>query len=84
MNKATAAANLPPTLAPRGLRKEQAAAYLGISPRAFDEMVHARQMPQAKRIGAARVWDRLQLDEAFAALPSGDDAPASSVWDRIA
>jgi hypothetical protein len=39
-------------------------------------------MPAPKRINARAVWDRLQLDTAFAALP-GNDAPVNP-WDEIA
>ena len=35
----------------------------------FDEMVRDGRMPKPKRINARTVWDRLKLDEAFAALP---------------
>jgi hypothetical protein len=59
---------LPPSLAPRGLSRVQAAAYIGVSPWVFDEMVKDGRMPQAIRINSRLVWDRVQLDEAFAAL----------------
>ena len=59
---------LPPSLAPRGLARVQAAAYIGVSPPLFDEMVKDGRMPQPIRINARVVWDRLQLDDAFAAL----------------
>ena len=35
----------------------------------FDEMVKDGRMPQQYRINSRVLWDRLQLDEAFAALP---------------
>ena len=62
---------LPPSLAPRGLSRVQAAAYIGVSPPLFDEMVKDGRMPQPIRINARVVWDRLQLDDAFAALDRG-------------
>jgi len=73
---------LPQSLAPRGLSREQAAAYMGVSPSLFDAMVKDRRMPEPKRINARTVWDRLQLDAAFAALPSNDE-PANP-WDEMA
>ena len=73
---------LPQSLAPRGLSREQAAAYVGVSPSLFDTLVKDGRMPAPKRINARRVWDRLQLDAAFAALPS-NDAPVNP-WDEIA
>ena len=75
----TAAADiLPVSLPPRGLSRVLAAAYIGIKPTLFDEMVKDHRMPSPKRINSRTVWDRLALDEAFAALPSDDDA---NPWD---
>ena len=59
---------LPPSLPPRGLSRVQAAAYFGISATLFDEMVADGRMPKPVRINARTVWDRVKLDEAFAAL----------------
>lgn len=69
---------LPASLAPRGLSRVQAAAYVGVSPSLFDEMVADGRMPGPKRINARTVWDRTQVDEAFAALPDTDEA---NPWD---
>jgi len=74
---------LPQSLAPRGLSREQAAAYIGVSPSLFDAMVKDGRLPQPKRINARVVWDRLKLDAAFDALP-GDDASLANPWDEIA
>jgi predicted DNA-binding transcriptional regulator AlpA len=73
---------LPQSLAPRGLSREQAAAYIGVSPSLFDVLVKDRRMPEPKRINARTVWDRLQLDAALAALPSDDESV--NPWDEIA
>jgi predicted DNA-binding transcriptional regulator AlpA len=73
---------LPQSLAPRGLSREQAAAYVGVSPSLFDMLVKDGRMPGPKRINARAVWDRIELDEAFTALP-GDNAPMNP-WDEIA
>lgn len=70
---------LPLSLAPRGLCREEAAAYVGVSPSLFDEMVQDGRMPQPKRINSRVVWDRVELDRAFAAL-SGDDG--QNPWDE--
>jgi predicted DNA-binding transcriptional regulator AlpA len=66
---------LPQSLAPRGLSREQAAAYIGISPSLFDMLIKDGRMPEPMRINARVVWDRLKLDRAFEAL--GDTANAS-------
>jgi predicted DNA-binding transcriptional regulator AlpA len=60
---------LPSSLPPRGLSRVQAAAYIGVSPSLFDEMVTDGRMPKPTRINSRTVWDRVKLDEAFAALP---------------
>jgi predicted DNA-binding transcriptional regulator AlpA len=63
---------LPQSLAPRGLSRAQSAAYIGISPTLFDELVKDGRMPQPIRLNSRVLWDRLQLDEAFAALSDAD------------
>ena len=65
---------LPHSLAPRGLSREEAAAYIGVSPSKFDEMVKDKRMPGPKRIDRRTVWDRRQLDVAFEALPDGEES----------
>lgn len=71
---------LPSSLAPRGLNRIQSAAYIGIGPTKFDELVEAGVMPKPKRIGGRVIWDRRRLDEAFSALP-GDEEP--NEWDAV-
>jgi len=74
---------LPRSLAPRGLSRVQAAAYIGVSPSLFDEMVKDGRMPKPTRINARTVWDRVKLDEAFAALSdSGRDG--DDPWGNVA
>ena len=65
---------LPHSLPPRGLSRTMAAAYIGVSPTLFDKMVKDGRMPKPKQINARTVWDRFGLDDAFAALPSDEDA----------
>jgi predicted DNA-binding transcriptional regulator AlpA len=74
---------LPPSLPPRGLSRVQAAAYVGISPTLFDEMVTDGRMPKPVRINARTVWDRVRLDEAFAAL-SDEDRDGDDPWGKVA
>jgi hypothetical protein len=69
---------LPPTLAPRGLSRGEAAAYIGVAPTKFDEMISDGRMPGPKIIDARRVWDIRALDRAFEALP---DKEATNPWD---
>jgi len=72
---------LPPTLAPRGLSRTEAAAYIGVSASLFDMMVNDGRMPGPKRINARTVWDRKRLDVAFEALP--DDNNDSNPWNEM-
>lgn len=72
---------LPASLAPRGLQRELAARYVGVSASKFDEMVDDGRMPQPKHIDRRRIWDRLALDAAFDALPSNDND--ENEWDLL-
>ncbi len=67
---------LPPTLAPRGLSRTEAAAYIGIGATKFDELVNDGRMPKAKRIDGRLVWDRVKIDVAFAELPGDENGGA--------
>lgn len=66
--------SLPASLPPRGLRAEQAAAYVGVSPDTFRAEVKAGRMPAPIRLGRRVVWDRCALDKAFDALSTLDQA----------
>jgi len=68
---------LPVSLPPRGLSRMEAAAYIGVSPSLFDEMVKDGRMPPPKRINKRTVWDRRRLDEKFDALDDDGHNP----WD---
>jgi excisionase family DNA binding protein len=65
---------------PRGLSRIEAARYVGVSPSTFDRLVAEGVMPQPKKIGARRVFDRAQLDIAFDALGEGAEGGRND-WD---
>lgn len=73
---------------PRGLRREGAAAYVGVSPSKFDEWVKDGRMPKPFRVDNCVLWDRRQLDVAFDSLsdapPVGNDWDAPVTWPRSA
>lgn len=70
---------------PRGLSRVQAAAYVGISPSLFDELVVDGRMPSPKAVNSRRIWDRLALDAAFSSLPNtGLDMGEHNPWDDAA
>jgi predicted DNA-binding transcriptional regulator AlpA len=76
---------LPPTLAPRLINREAAAAYVNVSPNTFDEMVKTGKMPKPKQIAGRRQgWDVRALDMAVDNLPTvgGDNAP-DETWSDV-
>jgi len=76
-------AALPPTLAPAGLSRIEAAAYIGISPSLFDVMVEDGRMPPAKLANARKIWIRSRLDVALASLPDAvEDRTEVNPWNR--
>jgi hypothetical protein len=70
---------LPANSPPRGLCREDAAAYIGLSARKFDELVADGRMPPPIRIDGRTIWDRRMLDQSFDAL--GDNAKDVDQWD---
>ncbi len=68
------------TMNNRGLSRTAAAEYIGISPRKFDAMVQCGEMPGPRRIGARKVWDRIEVDDYFDALPKDGEDEGNS-WD---
>ena len=71
---------LPRSLPPIGLSREVAAAYIDVSPTKFDELVKDGRMPRPKKIDGRRVWDRLKIERAFAALPGDEDGTEVDKW----
>ena len=71
---------LPVSLPPRGLSREEAAAYIGVSPSLFDILVKDGRMPGPKRINSRVVWDRLKLDVAFEVLDDTDADGTDDEW----
>jgi hypothetical protein len=85
-SKATLLATFPASLAPRGLSREHAAVYIGVSPAKFDQLVDDGRMPKPKVVDGRRIFDRHQLDIAFDALPDtdGNAYHPDDVWGRAA
>lgn len=79
---------LPLSLPPRGLSRTESAAYIGVSPTLFDEMVRDGRMPRPKQVNARTVWDRRRLDIAFDALQEQDGGTAEDAeadrWGKVA
>jgi hypothetical protein len=66
----------------RGLNRNGAAEYIGVSPSKFDQMVQDGRMPLPKKIDGRKVWDIRQLDSAFDKLPGGSDSDDENPWDQ--
>lgn len=64
MASATSAAALR-SVPRRGLRKDEAAAYIGVSPSKFDQLVNEKKMPSPFKIDGCVIWDIRTLDAAF-------------------
>jgi excisionase family DNA binding protein len=76
-------AALPPTLPPRLIGREAAAAYINVSPNTLDKMVGEGRMPRPRVLGdKRRAWDTRELDMAVDQLPhDGEElAAADQGW----
>ncbi len=60
---------LPDNLAPIGLSREQAAAFIGIGATLFDRLITDGRMPDARLIDGRLVWDVAEVAAAFRSLP---------------
>jgi predicted DNA-binding transcriptional regulator AlpA len=64
----------------RGLSRDEAATYIGVSATKFDEMVADGRMPAPVQIDARKVWDIRSIDLAFDALTQ---ETSSNTWDGV-
>ena len=67
---------------PRGLRADDAAAYLGMGKTKFLELVNKGMMPRAVLIDGIKVWDRFDLDAVFDAAKEETPSEQNS-FDKI-
>ena len=64
----------------RGLRREDAARYVGISTTKFDMCVKDGRMPQPFKIDTCVIWDLRRLDAAFDVLSEADELDTFADW----
>jgi predicted DNA-binding transcriptional regulator AlpA len=66
----------------RGLSRDEAAMYIGISATKFDEMVGDGRMPEPVKIDHRKVWDIRSLDLAFDQL-SAENLSTPNSWEGV-
>ena len=59
---------MPTRIKPNAMRKADAADYCGISVSQFGKMIKLGTMPNARNAGGAKIWLRLELEDALTAL----------------
>ena len=67
---------------PRGLRRVDAARYLGISPSHFDKQVRAGTIPKPLERFGVTIWDRTALDGLFGGPPQSANDNDDDYWDK--
>jgi len=65
----------------RGLSREEAAMYLGISAGTFDELRRLGRVDSPRVIGGRKLWDIRDLDIAFDSLPREDAPTMGQSWE---
>ena len=65
----------------RGLCREEAAVYLGISPNTFDELRKLGRVDSPRVIGGRKLWDIHDLDMAFDSLPRENAQTMGQSWE---
>jgi hypothetical protein len=65
---------------PRGLRRADAARYLGISPSYFDTRRKAGNIPEPRQMLGVLLWDRNDLDRLFDCASAANDN--DDYWDK--
>jgi excisionase family DNA binding protein len=66
----------------RGLSRDEACQYVGVSATIFDRMVRDGRMPRPKKFDGRLVYDLYALDRAFDVLPDGADSGTG--WEDVA
>lgn len=66
----------------RGLSREEAALYIGVSPSKFDEMRADGRVKPPRLCDGRKLWDVHELDLVFEALPRDNDRSGESWADR--
>lgn len=70
-------------IVPRGLRRVDAARYLGISPSHFDAQRKAGNIPAPKQMLGVVLWDRNDLDRLFDDTAAETQTSNVNPWDGV-
>jgi len=76
------AANSNRSIEPRGLSRDDAAAYVGIGTTLFDRLVATGKMPKCVRLDGRILWDRRQLDRTMDGL--FEETDENDRWSKVA
>jgi predicted DNA-binding transcriptional regulator AlpA len=68
---------------PRGLRRVDAADYVGVSPSLFDSWIKDGVLPKPRKRGGVVLWDRFALDAAMEAIFYPEAEAEMAVWDEV-
>lgn len=69
---------------PRGLRRADAARYLGISPTLFDAKRKEGAIPPPRAMFGVMIWDRHDLDSLFAKpVYAAANDNGANYWDKV-
>lgn len=71
------------TIPRHALRKDEAAASLGISSGLFDKWVKDGMMPQGHKIGGVVLWDADELGNAWVTLRDGGQNNTDNPFDGV-
>jgi excisionase family DNA binding protein len=69
--------------APRALRAEEAATYLGMGRSKFLQLVDEGRLPKPRAVDSMRLWDRFALDAAFDDFTEPSDGGRPNSFDQI-
>lgn len=70
-------------ITPRGLRRVDAARYLGISPSHFDAQRKAGNIPAPRNMLGVVLWDRNDLDRLFDDYAAEEQTETVNEWDGV-
>jgi predicted DNA-binding transcriptional regulator AlpA len=66
-----------------GLSRSEASRYIGIGTTLFDKMVKDGRMPMPKIINSRKIWCRIEIEQAFIALPDDGAANDNNPWEGV-